>query len=48
MTTKFTAALVDTVPFYFGVGVLSRYLQIDPRAEHQADVEDLALDEPPS
>ena len=40
---KLTAALVDTIPFYFGVSVLSRYLRIDPRAEHEADVEETAL-----
>ena len=27
---KMTAALVDTVPFYFGTRWLSKYLQIDP------------------
>jgi len=42
---KFVAALLDTIPFYIGVGVLSRYLQIDPRAEHEADFEELKLDE---
>ena len=31
---KLTAALVDTVPFYLGVRYLSRYLEIDPTAEH--------------
>ena len=31
---KFVAALVDTVPFYIAVGVLSKYLQIDPMVEH--------------
>jgi len=31
---KFVAALVDTVPFYIAVGILSKYLQIDPTAEH--------------
>ena len=33
---KFTAALLDTGPFYLGVRVLSRYLQIDPNVEHDA------------
>jgi uncharacterized PurR-regulated membrane protein YhhQ (DUF165 family) len=42
---KFGAALLDTGPFYLGVRVLSRYLQIDPNAEHDADAEELALDE---
>ncbi len=27
---KFATALADTIPFYFGVKILSRYLQIDP------------------
>ena len=31
---KMTVALVDTAPFYVGVHYLSRYLQIDPNAEH--------------
>ena len=31
---KFVAALLDTVPFYVGVRLLSRYLQIDPASEH--------------
>lgn len=33
---KATAALVDTGPFYVGVRLLSRYLQIDPNQEHVA------------
>jgi uncharacterized PurR-regulated membrane protein YhhQ (DUF165 family) len=41
---KFGAALLDTGPFYLGVRVLSRYLQIDPNAEHDADAEELTLD----
>ena len=40
---KFVAALLDTIPFYLGVGWLSRYLQIDPRKEHSADREELTL-----
>ncbi|MEM7228643.1 MAG: queuosine precursor transporter [Planctomycetota bacterium] len=36
---KLAVALVDTIPFYIGVHVLSRYLQIDPRLEHDADIE---------
>lgn len=44
---KMVIALLDTVPFYFGVSWLSRYLEIDPNAEHQADAEELRLDEPP-
>jgi len=32
---KFVAAAIDTVPFYFGVRWLSRWLQIDPNAEHE-------------
>ena len=42
---KFTVALIDTVPFYFGTAWLSRYLEIDPRQEHAADVEELTLDD---
>ena len=42
---KFTVALVDTIPFYIGVHYLSRYLQIDPRIEHRADVEETTLDD---
>ena len=36
---KFIIALLDTIPFYFLVRRLSRYLEIDPNAEqrHQAD-----------
>jgi uncharacterized integral membrane protein (TIGR00697 family) len=40
---KALCAALDTIPFYFGVRVLSRYLQIDPRAEHEADAEEAAL-----
>ena len=31
---KVTVAMVDTLPFYLGVRWLSRYLEIDPQAEH--------------
>lgn len=31
---KLTIALLDTLPFYVGVHYLSRYLEIDPNAEH--------------
>ncbi len=31
---KLTIALFDTGPFYIGVHYLSRYLEIDPYAEH--------------
>ena len=31
---KLTVALADTLPFYVGVHYLSRYLEIDPHAEH--------------
>ncbi len=44
---KVLVALVDTVPFYLGVHWLSRWLELDPHAEHRADVEELKLDEPP-
>jgi len=33
---KLVIALLDTVPFYIGVHYLSRYLEIDPNAEHAA------------
>ncbi len=36
---KFVVAAVDTIPFYLGVRVLSRYLEIDPMVEHEADIE---------
>ena len=42
---KFTVAAIDTVPFYFGTAWLGRYLEIDPRQEHAADVEELTLDD---
>ncbi len=38
---KAVVALIDTVPFYVGVGLLSRYLRIDPFQEHDADVEEV-------
>lgn len=31
---KMTAALLDTIPFYLGVGVLKKYLNIDPLLEY--------------
>jgi len=31
---KVCVALLDTIPFYVGVHYLSRYLEIDPNAEH--------------
>lgn len=40
---KIVAALLDTIPFYIGVRILSRYLRIDPHAEHAADAEESAL-----
>jgi uncharacterized PurR-regulated membrane protein YhhQ (DUF165 family) len=40
---KLVAALLDTGPFYLGVRWLSRYLDIDPTAEHHADAEEVAL-----
>ena len=36
---KVFIALLDTGPFYVGVHYLSRYLEIDPFAEHDADEE---------
>jgi uncharacterized integral membrane protein (TIGR00697 family) len=44
---KMLVALLDTIPFYIGVRLLSRYLQIDPTVEHRADEEELILDDPP-
>lgn len=41
---KFTVAILDTIPFYVGVKLLGKYLYIDPNAEHNADVEELAID----
>lgn len=31
---KFVAALIDTIPFYIGVRLLSRFLHLDPTREH--------------
>ena len=39
-TFKFVVALLDTIPLYFAVYYLSRYLRIDPTAEHAADREE--------
>ncbi len=36
---KLVVAAVDTVPFYIGVRLLGRYLQIDPTREHDRDRE---------
>ena len=36
---KLTIAIADTIPFYIGVHYLSRFLQIDPSAEHDRDTE---------
>ena len=36
---KFSIALLDTLPFYVGVRLLSRYLAIDPLAEYARDEE---------
>lgn len=36
---KLVVALLDTLPFYAGVAWLSRYLEIDPLAEHDRDRE---------
>lgn len=40
---KLVAALLDTLPFYMGVRYLSRYLEIDPMQEHDADREESSL-----
>ena len=37
---KMTVALVDTIPVYVLVAWLSKYLEIDPNAEHNIDVEE--------
>ncbi len=34
---KFAWAAFDTIPFYFGVRILGRYLQIDPVAGHEKE-----------
>ena len=34
---KLTAALLDTGPAYLAVGILSKYLRIDPRADQPID-----------
>ncbi len=36
-TFKLMAALIDTGPFYLSVHYLSRYLQVDPMADHDGD-----------
>ena len=36
---KLVVAAIDTIPFYFGVKILSRYLRLDPNAEHDRDAE---------
>lgn len=38
---KMAAALLDTIPFYVGVRVLSRYLRIDPLREHTGDTREV-------
>jgi len=43
---KLLVALLDTLPFYVGAIWLARYMRIDPRSEHDADAEELVLDEP--
>ncbi len=40
---KVVVALLDTGPFYLGVRLLSRYLEIDPLREHDADAEEAAF-----
>ena len=43
---KVAVAAFDTIPFYFGVAWLSRYLKIDPALEHAADREESAPSAP--
>lgn len=38
---KMTVALLDTIPIYILVHYLSKYLKIDPTAEHNIDVEEV-------
>lgn len=40
---KMVTALLDTIPFYIGVKYLSKYLQIDPLAEHNHNNEKLSI-----
>ncbi len=40
---KVLAALIDTVPIYIAVKLLSGYLRIDPTREHHADAEEVTL-----
>ena len=40
---KFVIAALDTIPFYIGVPLLARYLQIDPASEHNADKEEAQM-----
>ncbi len=40
---KLVAALLDTIPIYVAVWLLTPYLRIDPMTEHVADREELAL-----
>lgn len=40
---KVGVALFDTIPAYVAVHYLSRYLRVDPRAEHHADAEESAM-----
>jgi uncharacterized integral membrane protein (TIGR00697 family) len=42
---KIVVAAVDTIPFYLGVKGLSRYLAIDPTAEHGAELEVVGVDD---
>jgi hypothetical protein len=41
---KLVVVVLDTIPFYFGTRFPSRYLRIDPHTEHEAGVEEAALD----
>ena len=34
---KFAVALIDTVPFYYGVKYFSNYLEIDPNKGYDGD-----------
>ena len=40
---KLVAAAADTLPFYWSVGWLSRWLQIDPMKEHRGLAEETEI-----
>lgn len=40
---KLTVALVDTIPIYILVAILSRYLRIDPTSEHSGNLDQVPI-----